>query len=719
MRRRSDKKEVNITLRLYAVAAVFLVFCAVFAARLILYQFAKGDEYSTPVIGGNVRTETVPASRGDIRDRNGKVLVSDAYKINLAFNYHALPDTRVEVHRVFLAILDALEVTENADKMGKQYFPFEGTYPEYTFKSDALDPDSTAYARLSRFIKNNLLTDEITTVEDAIKTYSANDIAIYIADKYEIVDYSDKIIGGFSHFSSKEIDKLIRLRYDMELSGFGAASDYVFAYDADQKLVSYIAERHIRGVVTAYESERVYRYDGYASHILGYVGPIYAEEAEYYRELGYSMNSLVGKAGCEYTFEQYLHGTDGVLAIVEDDDGNVVDTYYIKEPIPGKNVYLTIDIDVQIAAENALRENIEIRINEWVGGKADSGAIVATDPDTGAILAIASYPTYDLSSFNADYDELSKLEVSPYLNRALLAYAPGSTFKVGMALAALEEGLITENTVIKTEGIYKNLACSHYTGNAYCCGNIDVEAALMVSCNYFFSKLGDDLSIDRIRRYSSLFGFGEYTGIELGESSGHLSQSLPHAAAIGQAENLCTPLQVSQYIAMISNGGMRYSAHLLYEVHEPNGGKIIKSEEQTKLGTLGKMLPSNIEAVKKGMYDVISGPDASSLVRNNFTKVGDRYLVGGVWGVDESGNDVYFDGKTVGGKTGTAETADSKAGKCSDNAWFTGFAPYDDPEIVVTCFIEKGITGGYASYAVSETMDAYFASVRENDSAVG
>ncbi len=716
MKHKKLRRNINPQIRLYAVGAVFLVFCAVFAARLIYYQLIENDRYASAVINGNVRTEKVVAARGEIRDRNGRALVTNEYSRNMILDYYDLPDTRAEVHKVFLAALSAVEATENTDKMGESYFPLEGAYPNYSYTEAAQNTETTDHARLLRFVKNNLCKNG-EEAQDAIKQYSAHDIAIYIAEKYEIIK-AGKDTGYQSEFSNSEVDKLIRLRYAMELSGFGAASNYTLAEGVDDKLISYVAERHIDGVRFEYESKRCYKYEGYASHILGTVGPIYAEDAEYYSELGYSMDSLVGKSGCEYAFEEYLHGKDGTLAIVEDDDGNVINTYYIEEPIPGNDVYLTIDIEVQIAAEDALAENIETRINAWRGGKADAGAVVATDPKSGAVLAIASYPSFSLSSFNADYDPTQ--EVSPYLNRALLAYAPGSTFKVGMALAALQEGLIAPDTVMHTEGIYKGLACSHYSESAgnVCCGDVDVEGALMVSCNYFFSKLGDQLTVDRIRSYSTEFGFGEETGIELGESEGKIAQSLPHAAAIGQSENLCTPLQVSQYIAMIANGGKRYSSHLLYAVRTP-AGETVKSEVISEINTLDGISEENFMTVRQGMYDVVSGDQASSYVRDSFVRVGNEYMIGGKWTLDERGKEMYVGGVRVAGKTGTAETADSKAGKSSDNAWFTGFAPFEDPQIVVTCFIEKGITGGYSSYAVARTMDAYFAAQSSDSSAEG
>ncbi len=708
MNKRTKKRNINLNTRLYGVCAVFLFFCVLFAARLLYYQLIESDTYSSAVISGNVRTEVAHAARGEIRDVNGKVIVGNEYVKNMVLDYYTLPGTRDEVHRVFLAALDAIEVTGQTGNLKTNYFPFEGTYPNYTTSTEAADKESTVYARLMRFVKNNFCKQG-EEPEDAILQYSEYDIAIYIAEKYNMIEFSEKGTSYESAFTDEELDLLIRLRYDMELSGFGSAQNYVILENAPEDLISYIMERHISGIKFDSEARRVYKYDGYASHILGTVGPIYAEEAEYYTSLGYSLDEEVGKSGCELAFEEYLRGNDGTLAIVEDNDGNVIRTYYVDEPVPGNDVYLTIDIDVQIAAEDALRENIEQKINSDRGGEAASGSVVATDPKTGAIVAIASYPTYDLSTYNKDYEELSKLEVSPYLNRALSAYAPGSTFKVGMALASLNEGIINGSTVMHTEGIYKGLACSHYNEAAghICCGDINVCGALEVSCNYFFSKLGDDLTIEKIRMYSSLFGFGKETGIELSESKGNIAQSLSHAAAIGQAENLCTPLQISQYVAMIANGGTRYGAHLLSEVKTPSGESVMKAETEVT-ETLKGISGTDIDTVRLGMYDVVSGKNASSYVRENFVRVGGEYRIGGTWQTDENGNDIYVGGVSVAGKTGTAETTESKLGKASDNAWFCGFAPFDDPKIAVTCFIEEGITGGYASYAVAETMDAFF-----------
>ncbi|MBE6599783.1 MAG: hypothetical protein E7640_01065 [Ruminococcaceae bacterium] len=701
---RRTKRTINPQIRLYGICAVFLVFCALFVCRLLYYQLFESDTYASAVIGGNVRTVVAHAARGEIRDVKGRVIVGNEYEKNMTLDYYSLPDTRSGVHRVFLSALDALEKT-GTEKV-ESSFPLSGTFPNYTLELP--DESSNIYNRYLRFIKNNFCKNG-EKPEDMVKQYTAYDIAVYIAEKYEMIEFSEKGSSYDTEFTDEELDDLIRLRYDMELSGFGPSQNYTVAENVGENLVSYVMERHISGIRFEDIAKRSYKYDGYASHILGTVGPIYAEDADYYTSLGYSLDSIVGKSGCELAFEEYLRGKDGVLGIVENDRGEILYTYYVEEPVPGNDVYLTIDIDLQVAAEDALRENIEERINGDRGGKATSGAVVATDPKTGAIAAIASYPTYHLSSYNADYAELSGLEVSPYLNRALSAYAPGSTFKVGMALATLNEGLIDRSTVIETKGVYNGLACSHYhpeEGYA-CCGDIGVCEALEVSCNYFFSMLGDELSIEKIREYSSLFGFGEKTGIELAESNGNIAQSLAYAAAIGQAENLCTPLQISQYVAMIANGGTRYSAHLLSEVRTPSGESVKKAEVKVEQ-TLKGISSGDVATVLQGMYDVVSGDRASSYVYENFVRVGDEYLIGGEWQTDENGARRYVGGVTVAGKTGTAETDKSKKGLAAENAWFCGFAPFDDPKLAVTCFIEEGVTGGYASYTVAETLDAYF-----------
>ena len=256
-----------------------------------------------------------------------------------------------------------------------------------------------------------------------------------------------------------------------------------------------------------------------------------------------------------------------------------------------------------------------------------------------------------------------------------------------MALAALNEGLIEIYTNMLTRGSYNGMKCSHYITDGECCGNIGVEKALERSCNYFFAKLGDDMSIDIIKKYAEAYGFGLPTGIEIGlnasttEATGAISDELAYMAAIGQL-NSATPLQISQYIAMIANGGTRYSAHLLRSVRDYGASQPYYSTPVTVLGELSPLGVSeeDIKTVLRGMYDVVYGKDASSYVRDAFASA--KY--------------------TVAGKTGTAQRAGQR-----DNALFVAYAPYESPKISVTCFVEQGNTGGIAASVVRDVMDSY------------
>lgn len=689
--------------RFLSLGIFFAVCCTVFVARLIYYQIAVRENYERPVISvsGNVRTVTVKAQRGNICDRNGKVLVTNSYTYDLQIEFGALPEDRDSVHRSLLGALDAIAYC-GATRAGG-YSVFEGSYPDLSYTAEALDPSTKTHAKLISVLKSYYIDSkkyDYKTAEEALEKVSAGEFAGKIAEYYDIITVrKDKTVKTV--FTDEEIGRLVALRFDMEADGYGSYSPYLLVKDADEKLISSVKEAHLTGVTLSAQALRKYLYPGTASHILGTVGKIYAEEAEYYTAQGYPLNAMVGKSGCEYAFEKYLRGTDGTLAIIEDSKGYTIGTYWVAEPVAGNDVYLTLDLDVQLAAEKALEENVAS-----VDG-AESGSVVACDPDTGEVIAMASYPTYDLTYFNRDYNELASAAGSPLLNRSLSAYAPGSTFKVGVALAALETGAINASTVMHTEGIYKRMKCSHYAfsgGHTYCCGDINVCGALEKSCNYFFGYLGDELGTDVIAEYAKLLGLGEATGIEIGESEGRraTNEELAFMAAIGQSDNLFTPLQVTQYISAISTGN-RYAAHLLYSVNEYGSGEVILKSEPKLSGTLSGsgISEDNLLTVRQGMRDVVHGDSASSYVS-------DRHYSGAFYGAKYA----------VAGKTGTAEVA----GQDTDNAWFTAYAPFDDPELSVTCLIIKGRTGGLASSAVRDVFDAYFDKVgvkEENPGSVG
>ena len=368
-----------------------------------------------------------------------------------------------------------------------------------------------------------------------------------------------------------------------------------------------------------------------------------------------------------------------------DDDGNIVEKYYETEPISGNDVWLTIDIDLQIAAERGLAESAELCET------SRGGAITAVDPNTGAVLAIASYPTYDLTQFSNTeyYNSLLEDEDTPLLNRALQGvYAPGSTYKIGVALAALENGQTNDTATCECTGRYTLLHKPACNGRH---DTTDIFKAIQESCNIFFYDIGHRMGIESITAYTTRLGLGAQTGIELGERVGTVAgpefrevnkleawtAGDDISAAIGQADHGYTPLQLSVYMASIVNGGTRYSAHILDSVRHFYSDEALESYEVKVMDSV-KISDYSYDILMRSMGQVVS---ENSEVKRYFKNVP----------------------VAVGGKTGTAEVNGQE-----DNALFSGFAPLDDPQIVVSCIIEEGQHGYYASHAVAVVMEEFF-----------
>jgi len=494
----------------------------------------------------------------------------------------------------------------------------------------------------------------------------------------------------------------------MELSGFSTVQPYVLAEDISLAFITGAEEKFSRGITINVTASRVYNYPGYLSHVLGTIGQIPNTKVEYYTEKGYPLDAIVGRDGIEATFEDYLRGQNGIMKITEDAYGNTLSTEVTTEPTAGNDVYLTVDIEMQMVAEKALAENIfKIREEAAWSGKplsgedASSGAMTVLDCDTGEVLAICSYPTFNLATYGADFNYLLADETQPLFNRALSgAFAPGSTFKVGVAVAALSEGVIDKDTIIETEGMYMYYAASNFTprcwlylmsGGTRWHGPISVVEAIQESCNYFFYDVGRQLTIEKMNEYGRYYGLGQPTGIELPEKVGILAGSDYRndnglekwspgdtiQAAIGQSDNQFTPLQISSYISTILNGGTRYSCHILSEVREFGTGNLI-SKKNPEIASKFNLDPDILATVKEGMKGVMDNGSAASVF---------------------SGYEI-----SVGGKTGTAQVSDTK----SDNGIMTAFAPFENPEIVVTCVIEQGSGGTEAGYSVRDVFDYYF-----------
>lgn len=671
--------------RIFAIGAIFLLVSLVYFVQMLVIRVSGGgSDIYTVYDGGITKTSVrVDAVRGDIYDRNGVLLVTSKVTKSMVFTYEAIPDTSEEFNVSIAEAADALR--QCGTVVSERQFPLYGSYPDYGYYAEALDEGSEYYSGLQTVL------EALGLEADA----SAEELVSTIVSKYRL---------GKSGLSDAELDDVVRIRYDLLRQGFGVYTPYVLAENVDDRLVHYVEELDIRGAVFEGETERVYCYPGYASHILGEIGKIPASKLEYYVGLGYPMDATVGISGCEAAYEEYLHGIDGTMTREYDADGNLINYYYDTMPTAGKDVYLTIDIKVQIAAEDALAENVRniaASGGELSGADANAGAVVALDPQDFSVVALASYPTYDLSTYGLDYGDLLADETKPLLNRALNGtYEPGSTFKVGMALAALEEGVITPSTTINDTGVYTfypgyHPRCWVYTATGRGHGPITVTKALEVSCNYFFYEVGRILGIDRITAYMSKLGLGEATGIELPEETGILASpqyrdengETPWTsgdtlqASIGQSNNLFTPLQMASYFATVFNGGTRREAHLLSSVKEFYTGKTLETytpEELDRISFSGE----TYETLLTGVKDVIS---------ENVTL--SRYF-----------RDLKNAGVTVGGKTGTAQVSST----ASDNAIFAAYAEQNGRELVAVTVIEHGSSGSAAGYTVSELMEAYF-----------
>lgn len=692
-----NTKGIAFSVRLIFIALIFVIVSVFYIFKLANIQLVNRSKYTSSTQKTYSRTVTIRAQRGEIFDRKGKALVTNIYSYDMIFDYGTLPKNVTASNAVILRVMDILAQTGNSEKIVESSFPLLGSYPNLIYNEKILQSESEAN-KFKRALKT-LGFDKDKNGNEYVPT--AEELAEKFIKKYALdaVGEDDAPL-----YTAEQMTALMAIRYDMAYAQFSAATPYVYANDVDITLITHMKESDLRGVSFTEEITRKYEYPGYASHILGTIGQIQKQDLEYYSEKGYKMNAIVGTSGCEEAFEEFLHGTDGVMRIEEDENGNILSQKIVKEPIPGNDVWLTIDIDMQIAAEDGLRENIEYIVEkakktegQLDGEDAFAGAIVTVGASTGDVYVLASYPTYDLSTFREVYNSLRDDETKPLYNRALFGqYQPGSTFKVGVAAAALEEGIISPSTTIHTKGRYtfydeNGPRCWLYLRNGQTHGTINVVKAIQESCNYFFYDIGRQLTISTMNRYSSAFGLGQSTGIELPEATGILAgpdyrdekglgEWFPGdtlQAAIGQSDNLFTPLQISSYISAVVNGGTRYSAHLLGSVRKFYTNEIIYEYMPTPLGNI-EMKESTHTTLKNAMKSVTEYGSASRLFSS--------YPI------------------PMGGKTGTAQVSKTK----SDNAIFTAFAPFDEPEIVSTCIIEQGNSGTDAGYTVKDTFDCYF-----------
>ena len=676
----NSKKTDSARLKVYA-AFIGVIVCVI-VCRLFWMQIVMGNTYAQRAEQKQMRSVALKAPRGEIVDRFGKPFVTNKTGYSIQIQKTNLKND--EFNEMLLKIYKI--ISEHGQEVSET-LPIEGFPLRYTFADEYEEADVSKTQNAEKKWKKSLDYNENITVEEAFSK---------LRSRYKIDE----------SYSDEDALKIVALRYEMEIRLFSASTPFTIASDVDMELVTKFKEKQSEypciNVITEYIRE--YAQGNIASHLLGRTGKMSAEEYETLKTEGYKMNDEIGKQGIEKEFETYLKGTDGYTSLIQTPNGFEVQPESGKEAVPGNYVVLTIDSQLQKTLERALGQTIaDIRSrggspSAKSGGDAYCGAAVVMNPQNGEILAMASWPTFNLATFNEDYKELLNDENKPMWNRAISGtYPPGSTFKMLTSIAALETGYITPQTIINDEGIYKYYQdyqpkCWIWTKTRQTHGEQNVSQALANSCNYFYYEVGRQMGIETLNEYAKMFGFGQKTGIELSaeEEKGRIAGPEDREkykmgqwrggdtlqASIGQSENLFTPLQIANYVSTLINGGTRYRPHLVKTIRSPVDGSVIYETQPEVMGEVS-MKSENLRAVLEGMLGVTENGTASSAFKEYPIKVG--------------------------GKTGSAQVAVG-----SDNGVFVGFAPYDNPQIAVAVVVEHGNSGGDVVPIVKAVFDEYF-----------
>ncbi len=662
--KKSSKIRFNIIMAIVYIAGIILLI------RLFDLQIVHGEAYREQSNTRLTREMILKAARGNIVDTSGNKLVSTKVIYNVE-----IYKTKIDSQTLNNALLLIAQTLESNGDTYKDNFPI----------------------KINPFSFGN--TDETSwkTANNVDTNYNAEECFYYYKKKYSI-----------QNENIDETRKIITLRYAIEKDGYSNTKSVKLASNISNASFAKLNEMgsSFPGVSTSCEPTVAYPYGEVASHILGYVGPISQNELKINTE--YDQNDVIGKMGIEKVFEKYLKGKDGVKQIDMSVDGIVTDEYISQEATSGSDIVLTIDADLQKATEKALEDDITKMQDGTISGakSASEGSAVVINVKTGEILAMASYPNYNPSLFvdgisTENWNNYLNDTRHPLVNKAISDMSPpGSTFKMVTAIAGLESGAIDLNT--KINDTYRYTFYRDYQPTCWRRGGhgwLNVTQAIEHSCNYFFYETGRRAGIDKLVEVAKSFGLGQKTGVELpDEISGILSSpevdkewtgGKTIQTAIGQLYNDFTPLQMAKYTAMIANGGKNINVSIIKGINNSDGTSVSKNEIEQYVnnllgitGTSGSDLSisaENLNAVREGMKGVTSddGGTAYSYFKDFNIEVG--------------------------GKTGSASIND----KGNANAWFVGFAPFDDPEIAVAVFVRNGEHGGYTAPVAREIFAQY------------
>ena len=676
--------------RVAGLVILILLLLTVYLVALYKLQIIEGEANYNRSSELTNTERVVTAARGNIYDRYGRTLVSNEETYNL----------KIDTDKLFAnddpnsVILELVHMVQGYGDEYTDDLPITMTPPfEY-------DPDMTAIQRT--------MLDAYYVRQEIDPNSTAVELMSYMRTRYNI-DNS---------YSAEEMRIIAGVRYSINVRYAVPTADYIFVEDASMKLISSIMENKLVGIEVERAYSRKYGTE-YAAHILGYTGLMTQEEYEKYSLLNYSTDAMVGKDGVEYAFENYLHGKDGKVIETRNSAGTVLATVYEEEPEPGNHVYLTIDSVLQEQTERILANGVSI-LKQNIAQKRAEGtargdynvdlkdeitgaAAVVVNVKTGEPLAMASWPTYNVATILEDYQELLEAENAPLFNRTLMGtYAPGSTFKPCTAIAALTMGIVNTEDKIKCEGVYTRYAAEGYAPECWIWNSTkdhlthpeeNVTTAIRDSCNYYFYSIGNYLGVDDLGKFAANFGLGEYSGIELVEAKGNMSNQANHMdyagtewrigdtlqAAIGQSDSVFTPIQMAEYCATVANSGTRYSASILKSIRNYDYSEKLYDREPTVMSTV-ESAEYNWAAVHEGMWQVL----------NDY--------------INEKNVNVWVDCQwRVAGKTGTAQKGES----IQNDGIFMCYAPYKDPEVAIFVVVERGGAGADVQFIARHIMDAY------------
>lgn len=664
-----EEKKSGKNSRFLFAALLLLAVAVAYVLRLAKWQIVNGADWLKEANRSSTDTVGMDAARGEIVDLKGNGLAVNQTGYAIRFNSATMTSkTRNKT------ILTLIKLLNSRGEKWVDELPIKvNSAGKYEFISGR-DSD-VAYLKSKDFLSMNSYATADECMQQLIKNYNC------------------------TGFSAQDTRNIISVRYNMTKSGFSVSLPYTFADSVSQNTIAVISENSagMPGVETKVTTVRKYPDGALMPQILGMVGAISKDEYdELSKTKGYELNARIGKSGIEQSLEDSLRGKSGEKTVQFNADGALASETVTKQPVSGDTVHLTIDSNLQKVANASLAQNVKATRAAGKGTDCVGGAAVVLRVKDFAVLAASTYPSYDQNQYVSNpnyYSQLLKDSTKPLINRAFNgAFTPGSVFKPSVALAALQEGAITNSTTFYCGGVYVmndlHLKCWNWRSGGH--GSLTLESALAESCNVFFCNTGFHTGISAMNLYAKRLGLGVKTGIEINESTGTLAGPDERKASggttwnsgdtvqasIGQSDNMLTPLQLATYCATIANNGIRLKPHLVEKITDYSRTKTISTTPVTQVDNIG-VSQQNLNYVKTGMRAVATRGTAAT---------------------------VFADyGIAVAGKTGTGQT-----GNGSDNVSFIGFAPYDNPQIAIAVMLEHGSASAYSNAVAKDIFDAYF-----------